>query len=294
MIWLDRYNLTRQRSADLTWAKNNRPNTQILDFKTTKMRIRDEGSGKQTLLFITDPPNVIEHYDELFDLFKTDYRVVVTEHPGQGFSVHKSSFDFSLAAHTHAIEELILHLKLRNIILVLPCVATYIGLPLAAKYPDLIKKVILAQAPNWSEQKKWVKRIDPKGLLTAPFIGQFYLASAKRKQTTSKIWYKISLGNREQFPHFYDLAKTQFEHQGCYCLASMLQGTMAEQTDFQNISQPTAIIWGLNDKSHLPTDKRTTLQFAPHANYHEWDDAGHFPHLQQLKKFYDVVRELGQ
>jgi pimeloyl-ACP methyl ester carboxylesterase len=45
-------------------------------------------------------------------------------------------------------------------------------------------------------------------------------------------------------------------------------------------SVPTAVIWGLEDKSHANTDRRSILRFAPNASYEEIDDLGHFPDLE--------------
>ena len=237
---------------------------------------------------------MIEHYDDFFRKFTADYQVVVCEHPGQGFSVHKPSFGFTLPEHSEAIEEMILQLDLTRVILILPCVAAYVGLPLAHRHPRRVHRVVLLQAPAWEEERKWVARIDPRHLLRCPGLGQLIMGRIRYRKKMATVWYKIALANKQDRPRFTDVAHQEFDHGGCFCLASMLQQFMRHHPTFEPISQPTLIIWGMKDKSHLPTDKQTARQLAQQTTYYEWDDAGHFPELEQTDRFKRVLDDFLQ
>lgn len=289
MIWLDRLNITGQYNADVQWAKNTRDDIQILSFEKYSIRIRDTISGENTLFVVADTPNTVEHYDSFIEQFKHKFRVIVIELPGHGFSVPNYKFDFSLAAHTECLKLIINKLQLTNIFLTLPCVAAYIGLPIANSMSDKIAKVILLQAPSWEEERKWVSRIDPNYVIRRPIIGQIMMSRMKIKLKVAKFWYKSVLADRENYKPFLEKTKLQFDHKGCYCLASMLQQFLKENPTFEPINQETIVIWGLKDKSHLVTDKKSILTLTRNPQYHEWEDAGHFPELEQTERFFNLL-----
>lgn|GEM_PF-3508889 len=51
-----------------------------------RVRLRDNRGPGPTVVPACDPPNVIEHYDTLFELLGTTHRVICLELPGFGFS----------------------------------------------------------------------------------------------------------------------------------------------------------------------------------------------------------------
>jgi pimeloyl-ACP methyl ester carboxylesterase len=72
-------------------------------------------------------------------------------------------------------------------------------------------------------------------------------------------------------------------HGGNFCLASLIQswfGPEIEQPVFPAFSQPTLAVWGMNDRSHRKSDKRSLLKIAPHARYVEREGVGHFPEIE--------------
>lgn len=283
--WLDTWGLTGQLRADTRWAETSRPGIRYVRLSKATVRIRVAGSGGPTVVFAADPPCLIEHFDALFDRLSTDYTVVCYEQPGFGFSKPHRNFSFSPADYAIALTELLDALALSPYLLAFECVAVYPGLRVAARRPDLVQKLFLMQAPVWAEQKQWVGRVDPQGYLRRPVVGQMAMTFSRERLTS--FWYKLALADRQQVPHFRDLALTGFRHQACYCLASIFQ--VWDQTpNFEPetpVLQPTRVVWGLKDKSHARTDKRSILHYVPQADYAEWDDTGHFPELEQTERF---------
>ena len=87
----------RSRSIAQSSEFNSRPGIANLQLSTTLIRYRMVGDGPQTLVLAADPPVVIEQYDELIQCLKDDFRVIVFELPGFGFSLPRSGFRFDFA-----------------------------------------------------------------------------------------------------------------------------------------------------------------------------------------------------
>jgi pimeloyl-ACP methyl ester carboxylesterase len=294
---MDTYGLTGQLRMDTQWAAQSRAGVQFLVLSKATVRVRVSQSAKpgaRTVVFAADPPCGIEHFDGLFERLSPDYNVVCYEQPGFGFSKPHRNFRFSPDDYTQTLAELLQTLRLGLYTLAFECVAVYPALQVAARQPELIDGLFLMQAPVWAEEQRWVSRVDPQGHLSRPVLGQLAMAFSKEKLTN--IWYKLALKDRTQLPQFRDVALEGFKHRACYCLASMFQawGEVADYAPAKPIEQPAMVVWGNGDKTHLPTDKRSILQYVPNAHYEEWDDAGHFPELEQTERFVQKLTDFIQ
>src|SRR4051812_25416393 len=81
---------------------------QRIELEHVSLRLRITGDGPRTIVIVPDPPNTIEHYDELIDLLRGDARVICFEVPGFGLSFPRSlTFGFSPTEYTDVVVELI-------------------------------------------------------------------------------------------------------------------------------------------------------------------------------------------
>jgi pimeloyl-ACP methyl ester carboxylesterase len=286
---LDNYFLNRQARKILKRQPKLSEGYYFVDFGDFLLRYQVVGEGALTLVFTPDAPNTIEHYQNLNELLKPHFRVVIFEMPGFGFSYSKnSSYKFSLAENTDLTIRFLEKLGFQNYILAFPCVSGYVAWQVAAQRPDFIKAVINIQTPAWAEEVKWVKRLDPKGTMNRAYFGQVFLQLFKRK--IAQGWYQVALPKNNYNPKFWEICKKTFEQGSVYCLASGFQGVFNGQTpDFEAIKQKSVIIWGLKDRSHRKTDK--TLQNAHFEDFTSQDfaEAGHFPELEFPEKFVEVL-----
>lgn len=262
----------------------------FLELSTALIRYKSIGQGERTIVFIPDAPNVIEHYDKLCDLLRTNFQVVIVELPGFGFSVPKHpSFRFTLREAVHTMIELLDALKLQHNYLCFPCVSGFIALKIAQKRPDLVARIINVQTPTWNEQIKWVKGIDPRGILSTPLIGQSYMYLNKDKIAAG--WYQFALpkGNYNSF--FMDQYKKVYQRGACYCLASGLQGLFKhkDRPQFPPVEQESLIIWGMKDRSHRKTAKESSQDHFQNGRVIHFEEAGHFPELEYPEKFKELI-----
>jgi pimeloyl-ACP methyl ester carboxylesterase len=174
-------------------------------------------------------------------------------------------------------------------VLAFPCVTAYPALWLAARHPELVSGLVIAQAPDWHEQLRWKRRRDPRNLLGRPWIGQLILRLLRRKR--AGVWYRLALGNRRLVEPFVDATLQSFDHGACFSLASAFQRCLAgDEPAFGAIAQPALVVWGDADPSHHDTDKATILRYLPQARMVRRSDIGHFPELEAPQWFAAELR----
>ncbi|MEO1336475.1 MAG: hypothetical protein AAFV29_12570, partial [Myxococcota bacterium] len=71
-------------------------NDRYIEAGGARVRVRDVGQGGLAVVFVPDPPNVLEHHDEAFEALAKHVRVVGIELPGFGFSSPPAGFRFSI------------------------------------------------------------------------------------------------------------------------------------------------------------------------------------------------------
>ncbi|MCB9080490.1 MAG: alpha/beta hydrolase [Lewinellaceae bacterium] len=247
--------------------------------------------GKPIIVFSPDPPNVIEHYADLIALLQPDFQVLIFEMPGFGFSLPtRTGFTFTLGEAVQLTSRFFDELHIQRAHLCFPCVTGFVATELARQRPDLVGKIIVVQTPSWEEQARWAKRIDFKGIMATPFLGQFFLQS--RKRWIAKQWYRVALPRESTDDRFNTTSQNAFDQGACYCLASGLQGF------FQHSAPPSAeplfanalVVWGDRDRTHRHTDKATVPATFNASQVQHFDRAGHFPELEFPEQFAALLK----
>jgi pimeloyl-ACP methyl ester carboxylesterase len=260
----------------------------VVDLPRAAMRVRVAGRGRHTVAILPDPPNVIEHYDRLIELLAPDVGVVCFEAPGFGFSTAKPDFDFTLDTMVGTIAALLARLELGPYVLVFPCFAGLAAVRLAAHHPELVSHLVLVQTPAWPEEIAWVRRVDARGWLQTPVVGQLLMSFGKRR--VARGWYHAALPSGADPAPFLRPALDAFDAGAAYCLASTFQAAARQpEPRLGVLRQPALVVWGDADRTHRRTDKRSILAHVPHADWAQFDAAGHFPDLEQPERFRDEL-----
>jgi len=254
------------------------------------IRYRMAGSGPQTLVLAADPPVVVEQYDKIIELLRNDFRIVVFEIPGFGFSIPFSSFRFDFTALNDVIAKFLQQLHSGPCILAFPCVSAYGAIDIAARFPELVSHLVLIQAPSWMEEIKWKHRRDNTGLLSKPILGQVVLQVLKRK--SAPLWFDSAVGNRGMLADFVETTDRAFSGGASFCLASAFQRYLTDvPPPLPAVKQPSLVIWGDADKSHRHTDKASSKLYCPEAEQVFLAHAGHFPELEQPELFAQKIKQ---
>jgi pimeloyl-ACP methyl ester carboxylesterase len=264
-------------------ALASRPDCDLWEDERSFIRRRVVKGPKDSpsLVFMPDGPAMLESYDALIETLKDRFTIAILEIPGFGFSYPKKpeamGFEDSAQILAAALQDLNLH----QVILVGPCVQGLIALRMSEIMGDALAGLIVAQTGDFEAARAWsTKALDKTGLLQTPFHGQIGFRLS-REGATIDWWMPYAAGPK------FDLATQQatardVQHAGCcYGLASQMQLWMGTDANIQmTATVPTAILWGMADKSHAKTDHRSILSYAQDADYQEHADLGHFVDLE--------------
>jgi pimeloyl-ACP methyl ester carboxylesterase len=265
-----------------------RPGYAVLETRAGQMRVRVHGSGP-ALVFMVDPPVTLEFYDELVANLAADHTVIVLEPLGFGFSTFAPGvWSFPFERSLENVQEALVGLNRGPYVLAFPCVSAYTALALAERAPELVSALVLAQAPAWREMQAWKAARDPLGVLSRPLLGQLALRALKRR--TSHEWFAIASGSRERRGEFIAAVDASFAAGAAFPLASAFQGFPDAQLLLPEVATPTLFLWGLRDRSHRTTDRRSSLEHARTGCLIEAPHLGHFPELEDPRWFAATLR----
>ncbi len=257
-----------------------------LDSNGFKMHFVDEGDGEPVLLLHGDPtwgylwrqfiPPLAQHR-----------RCIVPDQMGMGKSgTPESPYPYRLRHHIDNLEALLLHLDLQNLTLVLHDWGGPVGLGVATRHPDRIKRLVLmntwAFAP-WpggpfprlielirsDRGEKFV--LEKNGYLEPALVGTTH--------HPEKLTKTILDAYRAPFP-------TPASRRALLCWSRDIpvHETDPSYAEMKRIEErlpdfnrtPTLLVWGMRDPVLTESVLRPWQQIYPHAITHEIDDASHF------------------
>ena len=261
--------------------------TRTVETDGCRLRVRDTGPGRPGLVFICDPPNTVEHYDGLIAELGDRYRLLILELPGFGFSRPGDADAVTFAGAVAAVESALTTLAPGPVVLCGPCVGGFVAAAVARRGRTPVAGLVLVQTPDTEGMRAWTERMDARGHLRRPWLGQLLVRlTAKR---LAAFWYRYAVGRDTDPQPLADIATAALDRGGAYPLATMLQLWSRDMTD-QPVACPTLALWGEQDRSHKHTDRESSRRHAPDAALHRFENCGHFPDLEDPARFAATVR----
>src|SRR5213075_727555 len=118
----------------------------------------DEGSG-ETLLFLHGNPSWSFQWRDLIHGLRGSYRCVALDYPGFGLSTASKNFGYTPREESQVVEEFVDRLGLHDVTLVMQDWGGPIGIGLAERRPELVRRLILGSTWAWKTNKE-----DPRGM----------------------------------------------------------------------------------------------------------------------------------
>lgn len=244
------------------------------------IHLRDTGGDGPVLLMAPDGPCVLSHYEALIERLAPNLRVICLDLPGFGHSAPQSDYAHRLEQGTDILLGVLDALRVPRAALALSCVNGYYAIAAAARAPERISHLILAQTPGLGAMRMWVQRMVPAPI-RVPVVGQMLNYLTRHK--VAEGWYKVALARREDRPAFITQAHHALDTGGCYCFAGVVQGmsdTSPQHPLLAPLEIPALLLWGSADRSHRQTEPESLRQHLPRLQI-ETLDCGHFPELEQ-------------
>lgn len=250
------------------------------------MHFVDEGSGEPVVMVHGDPTWGYL-YRNFIPILSQRYRCVVPDQMGMGKSANPQDRSlYRLQQHRANLETLLLHLDLHDITLVLHDWGGPVGLGVATRHPERIKRLVLMNT--------WAFAPWPGG----PFPRLLELIRSERGEAfvLQKNGY-LEPALRGTTYHTEQLTKTVMEAYRapfptpesrlallCWSRDIPVQETDVSYAEMKQIEQglsqfnktPILLVWGMKDPVLSASVLHRWQQLYPHATTHELEDASHF------------------
>jgi pimeloyl-ACP methyl ester carboxylesterase len=273
-----------------TRALSSRPQLALYehDLSFIRHRVTGRDPAKPTLAILPDGPATIESYDGFIATLEDRFNIAVLEIPGFGFSFPKSGSAMGFEESCQILSAALTSLDLPRVILVGPCAQGLFAARMSEIMGDALAGLIIAQTGDFAEEGKWVNAVLGGAALAKPFEGQIGFRLSREK-TSIDYWIPFAAGPDAPIAMLQEEAR-KVQHAGCcYALASQVQKLGDGTVRAPNVTIPTAIIWGLADKSHTNTNRQSIQKYAPGASYTEWEGIGHFVDIEAPERLAEAA-----
>lgn len=245
-----------------------------------KIHYVDEGSG-ENLLMLHGNPTWSFFYRNLAKFFsQNNYRVVIPDHMGCGLSSKPQDYEYTLENHIENTISLIKKLNLKDITLIVHDWGGAIGMGVATRHPELIKRIVVMNTAAFrSMEIPW--RIN---ILRNP-VGEWFIRSfngfalpATMMAVIKPLPADIKKGFTLPYDNFQSrIATAKFvrdipmndKHPTYKTLSNI-------ESKLKNLKVPVLILWGEKDFCFTMNFQKRWMEFFPNAKVKTWPDAGHY------------------
>jgi haloalkane dehalogenase len=238
----------------------------------------DEGTG-ETLLFLHGNPAWSFQWRDLIGGLRGSFRCIALDYPGFGLSFAPRRYGFTPREQSQALEEFVDRLGLRDLTIVMQDWGGPIGLGLAGRRPELVRRVVLGNTWAWPTSTS-----EPRGLfskIAGGPIGEFVqmnfngFASLALKQGVV----------RELPADVADVYLRPFRPLERRGVAAFYPGQITAASAYHAEveaglgrvgDRPALIFWGMQDPGFPRADLERFEKAFPNHNTVELADANHF------------------
>lgn len=181
------FSISSEETFNNTWPYK----PHFTDFAGFKMHYIDEGQG-EVILALHGEPTWGYLFRHLIASFSSNYRVIVPDHIGFGKSETPQNRTYLLQDHIQNIEQFVLGLELNDITLVMHDFGGPVGMGLAIRHPDRIKRIISINGPTPLGQPGLIDALMKNGA-TSPWFSWIFKAYEKGtlEQVLGQLDYNI-------------------------------------------------------------------------------------------------------
>jgi pimeloyl-ACP methyl ester carboxylesterase len=120
----------------------------FLDLDGARIHYVDEGTG-ETLLLLHGNPAWSFLYRKIISGLKDEFRCVALDYPGYGMSTAPAGYRFTPREHSAILERFVDRLELRYLTMMVQDWGGPVGLGLAGRRPELLRRLIIGNTFAW-------------------------------------------------------------------------------------------------------------------------------------------------
>jgi cis-3-alkyl-4-acyloxetan-2-one decarboxylase len=275
-----------------------------LDRQGLKYHYLDQGAGDPVVMVHGNPTWSV-YYRNLVKALQGDFRCIVPDHMGCGFSdkPNDSQYNYTLGSRIDDLEALLAHLEInKNVTLVVHDWGGLIGLGWAIRHPEAIKRLIIFNTaafhlPTTKKRIPWqlaLGRHTRLGSWLIENLNAFSVAASWVGCTQNPMSAKLrklyqspynSKANRIATLRFVQDIPLK-ETDPAFALVSDVE---AKLESFNKI--PSLICWGLKDFVFDGDFLKVFEQKLPQAEVHRFEQAGHYVLEDAIEEILPLVQD---
>lgn len=260
-----------------------------------EMAYLDEGKGP-VVVCVHGNPSWSYLYRNLVAQLSGQFRFIVPDHLGCGFSDKPLQYEYSLQNHIANLEALFIHLQIKECMLVVHDWGGAIGMGWAGRHPEIVKRVVVLNTAAF-RSKRIPFRI---AVCRWPIIGDFlvrglngFARAALFMAVTKKMRRQVAAGflapydnwnNRIAILRFVQDIPLKADHPSWECLVEV-------EHSLERLQQhPMLICWGGKDFCFTRHFYDEWLARFPSAEGHYFPEAGHYVLEDALSDIAPLIR----
>lgn len=274
------------------------PIDQYVQVGSVKTRFWQAGRGKQAILLLHGAGGSAEFWYYNLPTLARKYRVIAIDMVGSGRS-DKPSACYSLAFQADFIQQFMNVMSIDSAVLVGHSMSGGAALQLALMAPERIEKLVLVGSFGLGREVTLsarlatlpfaVRSLQPAPAVMRPMLKQNVFDVDRIPQEWIDLRYPIfALPGRKE--PLIQMARTNL------CLRGVKESVYQPiVNNLPNVTAPTLIIWGKQDRVIPIAHAHIAAEFLPNAEPPLFlDQCGHYPHLEYPEQFNHAVLEFVQ
>jgi pimeloyl-ACP methyl ester carboxylesterase len=251
----------------------------FMPIEKNQLHYIDEGAG-EVILMLHGNPTWSFFYRNLAKHFSKTHRVIVPDHMGCGLSDKPQVYEYTLKHHVENICLLVEKLNLKNITLVVHDWGGAIGMGLATKHPELIKKMVVMNTAAFRSIEIPARINILRNPVGEWFIRRFngfagpatFMATKKGLNAVVKKGFILPYDNFES-----RIATAKFVQDIPMNESHPTYNTLKDiEEKLTTIKAPVLLLWGEKDFCFTMSFQKKWLEYFPNARAVTYPDAGHY------------------
>lgn len=252
-----------------------------------KLHYIDEGKG-DTILFVHGTPSWSFDFRNVIKKLRTTNRCIAIDHIGFGLSDKPEHYDYSTQNHSRTLEKFITDKDLNDITLVVHDFGGPIGLNVAIRQPQRIKKIVVMNSWLWSSRND-PDFIKMSKILKSPLLPFLY----RWLNFSPRFILPGSFGdeklNRKLLKQYTQPFADRTQRNGALAFARSL---VNDQDWFEELwnrraaiaAKPTLFVWGMKDPVIKPKNLDKFVSGFLNYKTMKLETCGHFPQEEQAER----------
>ncbi len=254
----------------------------FLQIDGNNIRYLESGDSEKILVLIHGLGASAERWDQVIPLFSDDYRVIAPDLIGFGYS-DKPLADYTTEFFTKFLKKFFVSLDIRRANLIGSSLGGQISAEYTASHPNDIKKLILV-SPSGNMDK------------STPALDAYIMAALYPNEQSAKDAFEIMDGSgrgvRQEIISGF-VKRMRLPNAKLAFISTLLGIKHLESftAKLQRISNPTMIIWGLDDPVIPINYAESFVSTIQDCQFFRMDGCGHTPYVQDPHAFASKVLE---